>query len=224
MVSRTVIIDLDADTLTQLKNQGARLYALRAVTSADRTGEPAVWYSNKSLLTANYLTWDSTYAAYISTDPLTPYETVRPQGSVVIAPSQMAVISEPGVLKAESGDLEGRFQIKNSSSSAYTCGIIGAPDVGGNYCAFHITVGGLVVITPTDKVFFMFASQQFDIGTIIEQSFGAGIILDLPAGETTITFDIDEGWVVDPTIDYELVAAGDKLQEKLVIPSQMIFA
>ncbi|MDQ0324629.1 hypothetical protein J2R99_000478 [Rhodopseudomonas julia] len=224
MASRNVTIDLDSATLTQLSKQGARLYTLRAVTSADRTGQPTVWCIKSALLAENYVSWDATYEAYISTDPLTPYEVVRPQSKTKIAPSQVAIISASGILSTQNGDLEGRFQIENASQSAFTCGIIGDPGVGGNYCAFHITVGGLVVITPTDKAFFMFASQQFDVGTIISQSFGAGIIVDLPAGDTKLTFNIDAGWNVDSSINFEKVAAGEKIQEKLIIPSQMIFA
>ncbi|MCT8266876.1 hypothetical protein NYQ83_06275 [Afifella sp. JA880] len=224
MASRNVTIELDNATLSQLSKQGARLYVLRAVTSADRTGQPTVWYTNSALLASNYVSWDATYEAYISTDPLTAYEVVRPQSKTKIAPSQVAVISEPGTLTTQTGDLEGRFQIENSSKTAYTCGIIGDSAVGGNYCAFHVTVGGLVVITPTDKVFFMFASQKFDVGTIILQSFGAGIVVDVPSGNTNLNFNINSGWSVDTSTNFELVAAGEKLQEKLIIPSQMIFA
>ncbi|WP_034492833.1 hypothetical protein [Afifella pfennigii] len=221
MTSKSVTIVLNDETLKQLKMQAARLYALRAVTSADRTGQPTVWYRNDNLLASNYVQWDATYEAYISTDPLTPYETVRPQSTVAIAPSQMATISDAGLLSTQVGDLDGRFQIRNAGDTAYTCGIIGAPQIGGNYCAFHITVGGLVVITPTDKAFFMFASQTFQVGTIIAQSFGAGILLDVPSGETTISFDVATGWSVGSSVTSEEIEAGKSLQDILIIPSAM---
>lgn len=80
-----------------------------------------------------------------------------------------------------------------------TCGI--SQMVAGSakpMCAFPLSGSDLDVFAPIEKVFLMFATKQVNTGTVIEQSFGQGVFIDLTAQNSrNLTYDIDAGWSWD---------------------------
>jgi hypothetical protein len=63
-------------------------------------------------------------------------------------------------------------------------------------CAFPLFGQGLDQFTPIELAFFMFATTPVNTGTVIEQAFSPGILVDMTGGATStaVSFDINAGW------------------------------
>jgi hypothetical protein len=88
------------------------------------------------------------------------------------------------------------ISINNQVTTQFTCGISELQN--GSYnplCAFQLFGLSEDVIAPIEKVFFMFSTLPVNTGTVVEQSYSTGLLIDLTAqNQRTVTFDLDTAW------------------------------
>jgi len=62
-------------------------------------------------------------------------------------------------------------------------------------CAFPLFGNNMDVIIPIEKVLLMFSTTPVNTGTVIEQSYGSGLLIDLTAeNHRSVGYDINKGW------------------------------
>ncbi len=84
-------------------------------------------------------------------------------------------------------------------------------------CALPLSGQMLDVIMPIEKVLLMFAAATMSTGTVIDQSFSSGILVDLTdAPRRTVIFDINNGWKWDGGIWGTLVPPNENLAPILI--------
>jgi hypothetical protein len=94
------------------------------------------------------------------------------------------------------GGTPSALSLNNLSSTPYTCGISqmqgGKPNP---LCAFPLNGNHMDVIAPIEKILLMFATQVNNTGTVVEQAYSQGILIDLTSAQTrAVNYDINAGW------------------------------
>jgi hypothetical protein len=199
MADYTIDISMSDDTVAKLLGQGFSLFAFKAVDSSNTGGVPLVWFKTQNFATDTLVEWKVDYEAYTSLTAIVPKGKITASNHYGIDLGQrLVVMGDTGTGNVDKNGVPKAISILNQSPKhkPMTCGI--AQLVGGSatpMCAFPLNGTGLDVIAPIEKVFLMFATNKVDTGTVIEQSFGQGILIDLTAAnERQVTYDIDAGW------------------------------
>ncbi len=191
-------IDMNQDTLTFLQDNNYYLYAFKAVQSAG-SGQGTSWFveDSNNLLLNTTIGWNEVYRAYISTSEIIPNGTINSNSNESIQLGQVLNVDQNGGLTVTQNGVPNAIAISNGAMRTYTCGV--NEEVEGSsttLCAFTVAgSGGLIVIEPIEQVFLMFATQVITTATVIVQSFGPGMMVDLTGvSERTVSYDKDNGW------------------------------
>ena len=84
-------------------------------------------------------------------------------------------------------------------------------------CAFPLFGGSRDVIAPIEKVLLMFATDAVDTGTVIEQAFTDGLMIDLTASnQRAVGYVINKGWTPTDQSWAKPVASGTDLVAMLI--------
>ncbi len=226
MANYSIDLQMDSATVNSLKSGGYSLYAFKAVRTAP-TAQPTVWFSTTTYETNTSLSWQENYQGYDSTSAIVPGGTIVASNFVTFDVDETMTIASDGTLTVASGGVPNSMAVVNNSSSPYTTGI-SQEDPNGNYaplCAFNLNGGGMVVtFTPVEKVLLMFATAVIDTGSVIEQAFSQGALIDLTGTPSrTVSFAANDGWAPEPYVtiipplsplDPLLIVADDKAQAR----------
>jgi hypothetical protein len=199
MAEFNVTINMDANTIKNLKNAGFRLYGFKAVEVSMQGGLPLVWFETDNINQSTSITWEESFSGYISNQTSPAENTIITASCTneAVDLGQTMVIDETGNCQnTTSTGTKGAISILNKGNTQYTCGINqvvnGRPQA---LCAIPLFGGNLDVIMPIQKVFFMFATRQVKMGTVIVQAFSPGVLLDLTGvSERTVGYDVNKGW------------------------------
>lgn len=194
----SIVITMSQTTVDSLSAGGFSLFGFKAV-KATTNGGPLVWFQTGDYDTTTPIGWEETYEAYVSNTEIDTGVTIDASNSLPINLGQTLDVNDPkgtGVVK--DGGLSEGISILNDTSAPFTCGI--SQTQGGTttpLCAFPLFGNGLDVIVPIEKVLLTFASSPIDTGTVIEQAFAQGFLIDLtdaPSQSRAVNFDINKGW------------------------------
>lgn len=199
-----ITITMGAETVGKLGAQGYNLYGFKAVNGAV-SGTPVLWFQANSSVYGQEtdIKWVEQYAAYVSNSGIVPGGTISNPTSYDAGLGDELVITSPSGLGAvQGGGTPGAISIYDSTTSPFgSCGIAQSPTLGGSQpqaapiCAFPLNGNNMVVIEPIEQIFLMFATEQVNTGTVIEQSFGPGMTVDLTLENSrSVSYDINEGW------------------------------
>jgi hypothetical protein len=87
--------------------------------------------------------------------------------------------------------------VVNATSTPFSCGISQLQSDGtyAPLAVFPLFGNNEDEMVPVEKVFLMFASSTIDTGTVIEKSFGSGILIDLTgAPSRSVSYDLNLSW------------------------------
>lgn len=194
--SYQVDITMSPATLDALVDGDYFLYGFKAVQGGG-DGRPLVWFALSDYSTSTSVQWQEQYQAYTSR------QTGIPKGRIVASFSTDIALGETLQVKA-GGDgtvvqkgTSGAISILNGATDEFTCGIAQTLADGSSspMCAFPLYGEQQDVIIPIEKVLLMFSTEPVDTGTVIEQAYSAGVLVDLTGSATRkVAFDINKGW------------------------------
>ncbi len=189
-------IMMSSDTITQLKGNGFSLYAFKSIQTSNTGAAPTVWFQSQDFLQTTQVIWTEQYQAYISTSQIIPNGTIEANTAIDIDLAQTADADSDGNLTVEEQGTQSAISIANQSSTQWTAGISEVVNGTANpLCAMPLFGNMLDVIAPIEKVLLMFATATVNTGTVIYQSYSAGVLVDLTsAQQRSVNFDINNGW------------------------------
>jgi len=191
-----VTINMTAETVSQLLAAGFFLYGFKAVQASITGGSPVVWFATQEFSATTMINWQEQYQAYTSNSQIIPGGNIVASFAAGITLGETLNVTAGGVGDVTSTGLPTAISILNTVSTPFTCGI--SELQGATYnalCAFPLFGNNEDVIAPIEKVFLMFSTQPVNTGTVIEQSYGPGILIDLTASnQRTVNYDINAGW------------------------------
>jgi hypothetical protein len=199
-----VTINMNDATVDGLQQDGFRLYAFKAVSGAS-SGVPLVWFSTTTFSEQTLVTWTESYQAYTSTSTqLTPNTQVSASASYPVTLGEVLNVTNPqGTGEVAEGPNPQAIAIDNLTSTPFSCGI-SQQQADGSFraiCAFPLIGHSEDLIVPIEQVFLMFSTTPVNTGTVIEQSYGSGVLVDLTAQpQMSATFDINNGWTPAPGV------------------------
>ncbi len=214
----TVTISLDETTITDLVNGNFKLYGFKAVQTSQGGGAPLIWFSTQDFMAETVVDWEEQYQAFTSLSQIisggkivasSPYD-IKLDQTLNVAPNGVGTVVDGGTASA--------ISINNTTNTQFTCGISelqnGAPMP---LCAFPLFGNSLDVIAPIEKVLFMFSTRPFNTGTVIEQAYSQGILIDLTGdNQRSVSYDINNGWDWGGFSWGQTVAADSKLVPLLI--------
>lgn len=215
----SIIINMSAETANDLKNGNFSLFGFKAVSTAAPSGAaPLVWFTSQAFGLQVSVNWSEQYEAYTSTQQIEAGVTILASNSYPADLGQQLKVSQAsGTGTVVNGDTPTAIEILNVSGTQLTCGIGQMVNGAANpLCAFPLYGEGMDIIAPIEKVMLTFANKQVNTGSVIEQAFSQGVLLDLTANHNaTITFDINAGWS-QPNVPMSLIQPGATLVPFLI--------
>lgn len=190
-----VTVTMSPTTVTTLLASNFILYGFKAVQSAS-AGTPLVWFQTESFSANTVVSWTEQYQAYTSTSTIIPDGEIVASFSAPINLGQQMNVSAGGLGTVVGGGPATAISILNTTSTPYTTGVSQVTGgVAQPICAFPLYGNNEDVIAPIEKVLLMFSTIPVNTGTVIEQSYGPGLLIDLTASnQRTVSYDINAGW------------------------------
>lgn len=190
-------IKMSPDTVTKLDDGKYSLYAFKAVQATQSGGAPLVWFQLNSYSTETNLVWSVQYQAYTSTNTIVSNGEVSASFSVDIDLGQVLNVQEGGIGDVTTNGTAQAISVYNKTDGQFTCGIaqLAADGQTNPLCAFPLYGNQLDVIAPIEKVLLMFSTEAVNTGTVIEQTYSVGVLIDLTsANRRSVSYDINKGW------------------------------
>jgi len=193
----SITISMSQDTVNALKDGGFNLYGFKAVGTSQKGGQPLVWFTSTAFGLSVSIDWTEQYEIYTSTTQIAPGVTITGTNAYPANLGQcLNVTDASGTGTIVNGSAPMALEANNETTTQLTCGIgqsvQGAVSI---LCAFPLYGGNMDVMQPIEKVALMLSTTPINTGSVIEQAFAPGIILDLTTdANAKITFDINNGW------------------------------
>lgn len=222
---QTIMIQLNQATLAALKELGYALYIMRAFNTTNAAGKPLVWIAETNYLENNALSFETAFAAYVSTSQVIPNGVVVASSYAPADIGQTATVDANGALTVTaSGNPQG-VTLVNGSTSPYTTGLAAAVNGQAPTPIFAEPLYGLAedIAAPLDKFLLTFTTQGVSAGTLVEHAMSQSLLVDISGlDQATVTFDINTGWNAGGAIWATPVAAGANLIPVLVHEQPMV--
>ncbi|HEY3828221.1 MAG TPA: hypothetical protein VGL57_03385 [Solirubrobacteraceae bacterium] len=228
-----IVIAMEQATVTALTNDHYYLYGFKAVKASGATGAPLVWFRSAHFGLKTELEWSEQYQAYTTTEQIIPRGRITATNPYDIDLDQTLNVTGTdgtGSVDTQSGTSEA-ISIDNQTSTQFTTGI-SQVQPGGTVtpmCAFNLYGNHLDLIVPIEQVLLMFSTEPVDTGTVIEQAYSNGLLVDLTASNSRkVGYDINSGWTwggaawgrpVPPRTDLVplLIQQGPRLQQQSAV-------
>ena len=221
MATYQVDIDMEVSTVETLRNQGFLLYGFKAVRAPLGGGAPVTWFKSETYSTNTDVTWETKFEAYTSNSAIIPNGRIEASNHVGIDLEQtFKVTGSGGTGSVVGGGTRSAISILNETSKQFTCGISQVRGgVASPMCAFPIYGNHLDVIAPIEKVLLLFSTRPVNTGTVIEQSYGPAIFIDLtgaPDNRRQVSYDLNGGWSWDGGVWAKKIRPSESLVPLLI--------
>ncbi len=199
--SYQVTITMSGDTVNKLGENGFNLYGFKVVQST-AGGMPVVWFQTKEFALNTQIKWTESYQAYTSQSEISPMVTIVAEASYPADIGQtLAIANGMGIGEVSdttgTGAMKQGISILNNTNEQFTCGLSQQQPTGGYapICAFPLFGNNLDLIVPTEQVYLMFSSLPVNTGSVTEQAYGPGILINLTGTNSqSVNYDINQGW------------------------------
>lgn len=216
-----ITINMSDDTVIKLLDGGFKLYAFKAVQTSQGGGLPTVWFTSDEFEANTVVTWQEKFQAYVSRSQIVPGGKIVASSSYPINFGQTLEVG-PGGTGTVTGQVDPNLPIyvENTTTTQYTSGISQLhDDVYTPLCALPLYGLNTVTIRPIEKVLLMFATDQINTGTVIEQSFSSGALIDLTTDvNRQVTYEINQGWGPKQASWLTLIPSRSALADYLIEP------
>lgn len=204
MSNYQINIQMTDATINGLQQDGFNLYGFKAVQGPP-SGRPLVWFATNLFSEKTVVQWTESYQAYTSNvGQLAPQTVVTASASYDVELGQMLNVTNPqGTGAVSQGPDTQAIAIYNQTATPFTCGI-SQKQGNGSYsplCAFPLPGQDEDLIVPIELVFLMFSTHPVNTGTVIEQSYSPGVLVDLTGStQQTVIYDLNQGWTPQPGV------------------------
>jgi hypothetical protein len=192
----TVTISLDETTINDLVTGNFKLYGFKAVQTSQGGGAPLVWFATQNFMAETVVDWEEHYQAFTSLSQIISGGKIVASSPYDITLDQTLNVAANGVGTVVEGGTPLAISINNTTNTQFTCGV--SEMQGGSplpLCAFPLFGNSLDVIAPIEKVLFMFSTVPVNTGTVIEQAYSQGILIDLTGdNQRSVSYNINKGW------------------------------
>ena len=222
---QSIEIQLSPATLTALKELGYALYVMRAFNTTNAAGKPLVWIVETNYLENNQLTFDSAYAAYVSTSQVIANGVVVASSYAPVEIGQTATVAANGELTVTVTGNPAGITLVNGSTTPYTTGVAAAINGQNPAPIFAEPLFGLAedIAAPLDKFLLTFSTQGVTPGTLVEHAMSQSLLVDISnLNQASVNFDINTGWNAAGAAWATPVAAGTNLIPVLVHEQPMV--
>jgi len=213
-------ITMNANTVQTLKQQGCSLLAFKAVKTQVSNGAPTVWVSSSNYLTSTSISWEESYAAYISGQSIKNNVVINSSTNVSADLGNNVKVDQYGNLSVDTNGAQGTISIINQAATPYTTGISQVSDNGGlqPLCALPLNGNFMDQVTPIELVMLVFSTGVVNTGTVLYSISSTGILIDLTGvSERAVSFDVNTGWNASGGAWATPVASNAALSPLLVI-------
>jgi hypothetical protein len=192
-----VNISMPDETVTYLVDNNFSLYGFQVVQSSASV-KPVAWFHTRDFALNTTISWEVSYQAYVSRSAILPNQKIVAGASYPVEPGQVLTISNPmGIGEVGQGDPTrmpaNGIGFLNKTNAQFTCGIQQQQPGGGfgPICAFELLANKMDVVVPTGQIYLMFSSTPIEIGSVVEQAYGPGLLLDLArSGTQSVSYQI----------------------------------
>lgn len=191
-----ILIQMSAQTVQALQQNGFTLFGFKAVQSTAH-GMPTVWLATGQIGMNVAVSWTEEYQAYVSlTSVMAGAQVIASAEYDIDLGQTLTITNATGIGTVTQGGSQGAVCIANQTTTQFTSGIAqGANGSSSPTCAFPLFGQNAELIVPLEQVALIFSTQSANPGTIVQQSHGPGIVIDMTgASQRTVTFDINQGW------------------------------
>jgi hypothetical protein len=195
----SVVINVDPASVTTLLQNGYQLYAFQGA-DGPANGVPVVWFSTNAISANNTIAWQENYSGYTSTTTnLANGVQITAAFSAPMSLGQEMTVGIGGIGTVTNTGTTGYLEVLNNTTTQFTCGVSvynPTSQTSNPIAAFPLFGQGLDTFVPVEYAYFMFATQAVNTGSVIEQSFAPGILINM-TGQTsavTVSYDINNGW------------------------------
>lgn len=215
-----VSITMSQNTVEALNAGNFSLFGFKGVKTT-MPGKPLVWFQSDDFGLSTEVEWEEQYEAYTSRSELIVGGKIVASNSYPIGlDNTLNVTGTSGTGSVDtSKGVPDAIAISNLTTTQFVCGI--SQNQGGAsatpLCAFPLYGGNLCVIAPIELVLLTFSSIPVNTGTVIEQAYSPGLLVDL-TGENSreVSFDINLGWSWGGGIWAQKVAPQEELVPLLI--------
>jgi hypothetical protein len=200
MIPFQITIQIDPQTVAVLLEDGFQLVVLQA-TQGLPSGVPVAWFTRPPAETMVVSCTGAVQAYIAPAGPLAAGARIVPSASYPIDPGQTLQVVGPDRGNVTAGPAPGQIAILNQTAQVLTCGI-SRQEGNGPFtptCAFPLFGQMMDLIAPAPQVFLMLCSVPESAGTVVLQSCGPGVLVDIAgAPQRTLSFNLNEGWLPGP--------------------------
>jgi hypothetical protein len=197
----SVSLTMSDETVLALEKRNFHLYGFKAVTS-DTEGSPVVWFKVDTYGKLTEFQWERQLNAYTSLSSIIPGGRIQATNPYQISLGQtLDVNSTKGLGNVSSEGIPNLIRIRNRTTTEFTCGISESVNQNGKelspspICAFPLFGMNSEHLQPVEKVMLMFATGPYDAGTVVEQSFGPALLIDLTKENSRdVGYDVNKAW------------------------------
>lgn len=194
----SVGIEMAVQTALALEQGGYRLFGFKGVQSSTPNGAPVVWLNTGTYSTETEIRWERQFEAYGSTSEIKPGVEISGRNSQPIKLGEkFTIISDLGIGEVSTGGPSGIITVINNRTKPFAVGVSQAQagQRAAPLCAVQLYGLNSATFLPVEKVLLTFATQPFQVGTVIVQMFAPGLLIDMGTEQRrNVTFDINHGW------------------------------
>ena len=225
---------MSSDTVDNLKKDGSQLYGFKAVKTSEQ-GKPLVWFSTNRYLANTTVSWQENYQAYVSTQlNLTPGAIINPciltkrnkeLKKIVACSAQIVTLGEQ-MLVDEYGSTSviwskkaNAISVLNQAQTQWSSGVsqVVEDDLYRPLSIFPLYGRSQLSLMPLKKVLLAFGTQSIEAGTIISESPGPGILVDLTDIQSRdLTYDINDGWQPSDQVWAQIIPVNSDITPLLI--------
>ncbi|HEU0249811.1 MAG TPA: hypothetical protein VFR48_03710 [Solirubrobacteraceae bacterium] len=216
-----ISIEMEQETVEALRADGYYLFGFKAV-KASGAGKPLVWFRTLDYATETKLNWVEQYQAYTAKSEIISKGQITASNSYSIDLGQTLNVTGSagtGSVDTQHGTAH-TISIHNLTTTRFTTGISQPQPMGQGtspMCAFNLYGLNLDEIAPIEQVLLMFSTKPVITGTVAEEAYSSGLIIDLTARQSrTVKYMIDDGWAWDGGAWGIPVEANDSLVPLLI--------
>ncbi|CCH79687.1 hypothetical protein BN12_530021 [Nostocoides japonicum T1-X7] len=219
--SYTIDVAMSVATVTALVQGDYNLYGFKAVRTSQGGGAPLVWFQlpNTRYSTLTNVAWQVQYQAYTSTSSIIAGGRVTASFNADIDLGQTLNVVAGGTGDVTNDGNARAISVLNTTTQQFTCGVSEQAADGevNPMCAFPLYGQQKDVIAPIQKVLLMFSTNPVNTGTVIEQAYSPGVLIDLTGdSHRKVSYDINEGWSWGGFSWAQTVKANDRLVPLLI--------
>ena len=195
--SPNVVIHMSDQTVESLTSSGYRLSIFRVVETNDSATLPVLWLSTGNYSVYTKLSLSDALRAYSSQDPIGQNMMITPGFDPPIKLGQILKITgTKGTGMIIGGEQSDVIEILNTTGTLFTVGLSAGSDAGAPpLCAAPLYGGDLKLLRPIDRALIIVSGTQAPAGTVLTQSRGAGVLVELGTAENReLYYDVQTAW------------------------------